>query len=145
MNIQAKDLTKEPPRSPHDALGGYKSLPRMIDKCRATINDNNGEYNYDCPLDKRLLGFKNISGDEFKSYVAEGQTDEEIMEWFQINGEFKTDEEIAEWSAQADGKDYSQKEEKKKWFIPDCEKLGLDPFKTSLFDYLDADDKASFS
>ncbi|OGH18139.1 MAG: hypothetical protein A3G13_03270 [Candidatus Levybacteria bacterium RIFCSPLOWO2_12_FULL_37_7] len=145
MNVRAKDLTKEAPGSPKEKLGGYVCLPRMIDKCRAMINGTNGEFNFNCPLDKRLLEFKNIDAEEFKKYVSEGRSDEEILEWFNINGDFKTDEEIEKWSNQADRKDYATREDKKKWFIPYCEKLGLDPFKTSLFDYLDADDKASSS
>lgn len=143
--MKAKDLTKEPPRSPKEMLGGYVCLPRMIDKCQATIKGANGEYNFNCPLDKRLLEFKGVDADEFKDYVSKGHSDDEILEWFQINGDFKTDEEIEEWSKNvADKKDYAQREDKKTWFIPDCKKLGLDPFKTSLFDYLEKDDKASF-
>ena len=145
MIINVKDLRKEAPRSPKEKLGGYVCLPRMIDKCRATINSANGEYKFNCQLDKRLLEFKNINADEFKSYVVQGHSDQEILEWFNINGDFKTEEEIKEWSEQADPKDYAKRNDKKIWFIPDCEKLGLDPFKTSLFDYLQADDKASFS
>lgn len=144
MNVQIKDLAKEPPRSPKEKLGGYVCLARMIDKCRATIAGKNGEYNFNCPLDKRLLDFKNINADDFKNYLAEGRSDEEILEWFNIDGDFKTDEEIEEWSEQADRKDYATREDKKTWFIPDCKKLGIDPFKSSLFDYLEADDKSSF-
>jgi hypothetical protein len=39
----AKDLTREPPRSPRVRLGGYVIMARMIDKGRATINGTNGE------------------------------------------------------------------------------------------------------
>jgi len=34
--------------------------------------------------------------------------------------------------------------EKRAFFTEACKKLGLDPEKTSLFDWLEADDRASF-
>jgi hypothetical protein len=39
----AKDLTKEPPRSPRVHVGGYALLARMADKGRATLNGKAGE------------------------------------------------------------------------------------------------------
>lgn len=141
----ARDLTKEPPRSPNELLGGYKILARMIDKCRATINGTNGEYNFDCPVDKRLITFKEFDSDAFKAFVAEGHSDEEIVQWVNEHGQPKTQEEIDVWSDTADATDYGTREDKKEWFTKECERLGLDPLTTSLFTYLDADDKISFS
>lgn len=40
------DLTKRPPRSPRVRLGGYVLLPRLLDKCRAELGGNAGEYHY---------------------------------------------------------------------------------------------------
>jgi hypothetical protein len=34
--------------------------------------------------------------------------------------------------------------EKRDYFVNECKKLGLDPTKTSLFEWLDADDRVSF-
>jgi len=68
MNL-AKDLTKEPPRSPRDRLGGYVILARTTDKCRALLGGHIGEYHYDCPLDNMLFGFKGVTGDDFKAKV----------------------------------------------------------------------------
>ena len=65
MNIQAKDLTKEAPRSPKTKVGGYVILGRTIDKCRALLWGNIGEYHFDCPLDNMLFGWKGIKGDDF--------------------------------------------------------------------------------
>jgi hypothetical protein len=47
--ISAPDLTKRPPRSPRQRLGGYALLPRMLDKGRAEIAGTRGEYHYNCP------------------------------------------------------------------------------------------------
>ena len=62
MNKKGKNLTKEPPRSPKTGLGGYVILSRTIDKCRALLWGNIGEYHFDCPLDNMLFGFKGIKG-----------------------------------------------------------------------------------
>src|SRR5437660_12131757 len=78
MNKKGKDLTKEPPRSPKTRLGGYVILSRTIDKCRALLWGNIGEYHFDCPLDNMLFGFKGIKGHDFKSFVETGANDYEI-------------------------------------------------------------------
>jgi len=142
---QSKDLTKEKPRSPYDRIGGFAIIARTIDKCRATIAGTNGEYHFDCPLDNMLFGFKGIKGDDFKAFVVEGHTDEEIAQWVKDHGTPKTDEEITAWG-DAFKTDYSYATDpaKKDWFIGECTRLGLDPMTTSLFTMLDADDKVTF-
>ena len=42
----ARDLSKTPPRSPRETLGGFVIGARMLDKARADILGINGEYNY---------------------------------------------------------------------------------------------------
>ncbi len=59
--ITAKDLTKEPPRSPRERIGGYAMLCRTIDKCRAHLAGQVGDYHFDCPLDKTLFGFESLN------------------------------------------------------------------------------------
>ena len=98
----APDLTKQAPRSVRVTLGGYATLPRMIDKCRATIVGKNGEYHYDCPLDQRLLEYIGIEAEALKAEVATGKGDGEILEWITANAKHKrTESEIAQWSAVA--------------------------------------------
>jgi hypothetical protein len=142
--IIAKDLTKVAPRSAYERIGGFAIIARTIDKCRATLEGKNGEYHFDCPLDNVLFSFKGIKGDVFKAYVAEGHSDEEIASWLKIVGTPRTDAEIKAWSdAFKTDFSYSTDPNKKDWFIGECKRLGLDPMKTTLFDYLDVDDKAS--
>ena len=143
--INAKDLVKVAPRSPYEKIGGFAIIARTIDKCRATIMGTNGEYNFDCPLDNLLFSFKGIKGVDFKAYVAEGHSDKEISQWVKDNGTTKTKEEIKIWS-DAFKKDfsYSTDLQKKDWFAGECKRLNLDPMKTTLFDYLEVDDKMSF-
>ncbi|MCF7865422.1 MAG: DUF5069 domain-containing protein [Candidatus Pacebacteria bacterium] len=144
-NIESKNLTMVAPRSPYEKIGGFAILARTIDKCRATIAGTNGEYHFDCPVDNILFNFKGINGADFKAYVEEGHTDDEIVQWVQNNGIPKTDEEIQAWSDSFKTDfSYATNPEKKDWFIGECTRLGLDPMKTTLFDYLDVDDTVSY-
>ena len=71
-----RNLTKESPRSPRNRLAGYALMARMIDKGRASIEGNVGEYHYACPLDQMLFEFKGVKTDEVKKLLGSGATDE---------------------------------------------------------------------
>lgn len=75
----APDLTQRPPRSPRSRLGGYALLPRMLDKGRAESAGKNGEYPYDCPLDRHFLSFVDIDAAALPTQIAEGKDDWEIV------------------------------------------------------------------
>src|SRR3981189_3923314 len=98
MNKTGKDLTKEPPRSPKTRVGSYAILGRTIDKCRALLWGNIGEYHFDCPLDNMLFGFKGVKGHDFKAQIEQGAGDQEIVEWLNHSGEKKTPQEIKRWA-----------------------------------------------
>jgi hypothetical protein len=140
----AKNLTKVPPRSPRDRLGNYALLARMIDKGRAAIAGTVGEYHYACPLDQMLLEFKGVQADEVKKLLASGATDEQAVTWFNSHGTPKTEEEIKAWSTGIEGYRPYDNPEKKDWFVGECAKLGLKPESSTLVDYLEADDAATF-
>lgn len=142
-NKIGKDLTKEAPRSPKETIGGFKIIARTIDKCRALLWGNIGEYDFDCPLDNLLFGFKGIKGDDFKAYVREGHSDESIAEWVKEHGDPKTDAEVTAWNAQVEAINYADKPEKKAWLEGENARLGLDKDGT-LFDFLIEDDRVSF-
>lgn len=98
-NINAPDLTQRAPRSPRCRLGGYAILPRILDKCRATLAGKNGEYNYDCPMDQHFLNFTGIDAQKLKSEVATGKGDEAILLWIAENAQNKrTPWEIIQWT-----------------------------------------------
>ena len=100
MNYNAPDLTLHPPRSARVKLGGFVVLPRMIDNCRATLVGTNGEYHYDCPLDRRFLRFAGITAEAFKAEVAAGKGDGELLAWIESGSTTKPSEwEIEQWSA----------------------------------------------
>src|SRR5436190_11166567 len=101
--VTGKDLTKEAPRSPRIRIGGYAILGRTIDKCRALVGENIGEYHFDCPLDNTLFGFKGVKGDDdFKAQIEQGASDQEMVEWLNQNGEKKTPEEIERWATEVE-------------------------------------------
>jgi hypothetical protein len=140
--VAGKDLTKEAPRSPRIRVEGYAILGRTIDKCRALVAGNIGEYHFDCPLDNMLFGFKGVKGDDFKAQIENGASDQEIVEWLNRNGEQKTAEEIKRWSDEVVETLPYDDPERRDWFIEQVKPLGLDPAKTTLFDWLEADYKA---
>jgi hypothetical protein len=139
-----KDLSREPPRSPRVRLGGYVIMGRMIDKGRATINRTNGEYHFNCPVDNMLFSFKGVKGEEIRPVLASGASDEEILAWFNSHGIPKTDAEIKAWSAGTEALSSYDDPEKREWFVGECKRLGLDPARTTLFTYLETDDRQSF-
>ena len=140
----AKNLTKEPPRSPRYHLGEYALMARMIDKGRADLQGSVGEYHFACPLDQMLFEFKGVTGDEVKKELASGATDEQVVAWFDSHGTARTAEEIKTWSNGVESHRPYDDPEKKEWFSDECAKLGLKPGSSTLVDYLDADDAVSF-
>jgi hypothetical protein len=144
-NITGKDLTKEAPRSPRIRVGGYAILGRTIDKCRALVAGNIGEYHFDCPLDNMLFGFKGAKGDDFKAQIEQGVSDQEIVEWLNQNGEKKTTEEIERWADEVEASSlyHHPETEKRDYFSEETKKLGLDPSKTTTFEWLEVDDRVS--
>jgi hypothetical protein len=144
MSQLAKDLRKEPATSPRKRVGGYVILARMADKGRAAISETAGEYHYDCPLDNMLFDFKGVKGSEVKKLLVAGDSNEEIASWLDTHGTPKTPAEVKAWGDGVEAYKPYENPEKKEWFAGECAGLGLDPAKSTLFDYLDADDRASF-
>lgn len=143
-NITAKDLSKEAPRSPRVRVGGYVILGRTTDKCRALLAGKIGDYHFDCPLDQQLFGFKGVTGDDFKKEVEKGASDEALAQWLNNHGTPKSPEEIKAWSDGVEAYSLVNDPEKRDFFIGECNKIGIDPYKTTLFGWLEADDKVSF-
>jgi hypothetical protein len=142
-NVTGKDLTREAPRSPRIRVGGYVILGRTIDKCRALVAGDIGEYHFDCPLDNMLFGFKGVAGPDFKAQVENGASDQQLAEWIDGNGQPKTPEEVKRWSDETEASNPYNNPERRDWFVEQLKPLGLDPAGTTLFDWLEADDMAS--
>jgi hypothetical protein len=141
--VTGNDLKREAPRSPRIRVGGYGILGRTIDKCRALVAGDIGEYHFDCPLDNMLFGFKGVKGDDFKEQIEQGASDQEMVEWLNQSGEKKTPAAIKRWSEKVEASSLYDDLEKHDYFVQETRKLGLDPEKTTTFDWLEIDDRAS--
>jgi Domain of unknown function (DUF5069) len=143
--VAGKDLTREAPRGPRVRVGGYAILGRTIDKCRALVAGNIGEYHFDCPLDNMLFGFNGVKADDFKAQIEQGASDQEMVEWLNRNGEKKTPDEIKRWSDEVIATRPYDDPERRDWFAEQVKPLGLDPAETTLFEWLELDDKVSYA
>ena len=141
--ISGKDLTKEAPRSPRIRVGGYAILGRTIDKCRALVAGNIGEYHFNCPLDNMLFGFKGVKGEDFKAQIEQGAGDQEMIDWLNQRGEKKTAAEIRHWAEEVESSSLYNRPEKREFFSEQVKKLGLQPEKTTTFDWLEVDDETT--
>ncbi len=143
MTLRTPDLTKFPPRSPRVRLGGYVTLPRLLDKGRATIAGKQGEYHYNCPLDKRFLEFVGINAAALKKQLA--KSDGEVLAWIEKHARHKrSPQEIAAWSAFAEQR-VPMDMEMRAYFNENVSKIA--PKREDIatfFDWLDLDDYVSF-
>jgi hypothetical protein len=96
--MNALDLTKDAPRSPRETLAGYVMAARTLDKCRAVIAGTEGEYHYNCPLDKMFLDFAEIDADKLKDFIATDADDEAVANWIKENAKKHSDEERIQWN-----------------------------------------------
>jgi hypothetical protein len=104
---------------------------------------NIGEYHFDCPLDNTLFGFKGVKGDDFKAQIEQGASDQEIVEWLNQTGEKKMPDEIKRWADEGEASSLYNHPEKRDFFTEEVKKLGLDPAKTTTFEWLEVDDRVS--
>jgi hypothetical protein len=141
------DLTQRPPRSPRVTLGGYVLLPRMLDKCRATIAGKNGEFNFGAKsMDRHLLNYTGIDEAALQAEVATGKSDSEMLAWVQAHS--KTQHEpwqIAQWSAYHLQRASDSDAETLQFFAGAVAKFSTtrEDIKT-WFDLLDLDDYVTF-
>ena len=138
------DLSEQAPHSPRERLGGFAIACRAVDKCRASLAGTLGDYHYDCPLDKQLFSFKGITGDQFTAAVKAAKNYDEVGTWLLNHGTEKTPPEIEDWSDDQEADSLMNNPEKRAYFVEACQKLGLNPDKTTTFDWLEADDRFSF-
>jgi hypothetical protein len=139
----ALDLTQTFPRSPRATLAGYIVAARVLDKCRATLNGTNGEYNFDCPMDHYFLDFAGIKSEDFKAFVATGASDEEVAEWIQQHATQKDREEIILWNNQWRYKTLKETEPRMQVFMEDYiqKYLPENSIIIHLFDIFDIEEK----
>jgi hypothetical protein len=77
--MTSRDLTKAPPRSPREELGGLCMLPRMIDIARAKLPGGNiGQYQIGRGMSGLVLVHLGMDVSEFVNWVSEATNEEEI-------------------------------------------------------------------
>jgi len=143
-SIVDRDLTKLAPHSPRVRIGGFAIAARAVDKCRATIAGKAGDYHFDCPLDNTLFSFKGVTGEQFKAAVQAAKNYEDVGAWLLASGTAKTGPEIEDWSDDMEGASLMTDPAKRAYFTESCAQLKLNPEQTTTFDWLEADDRASF-
>ncbi len=143
MIATAQDLTQEPPSSPRMRIHNYVILARLADKARAAFMGGNvGEYHTDCPLDHKLLDWKGVTYDEIKKEILAGSDNENLALYLDKHGMRKTPEQVKSWSDEMEKLNPYADPEKREWYAGEVKKLGLRPESTTLFDWLEADDRA---
>jgi hypothetical protein len=95
-------------------------------------------------VDNLLFEFKGVKSMEVKPLLASGASDEQITAWLDTHGTPKTGAEVKAWSDSVEAIRPYDHQEQKDWFGGECTRLGLNPRTTTLFDYLETDDRASF-
>jgi len=133
------------PHSPRQRISGFVIAARAVDKCVATLAGKAGEYHFDCPLDNMLFSFKGITGEQFKAAVQTAKNYEDVGAWLLLNGIAKTPAEIKAWSDATEAASMMKNPEKRGYFIESCHKIGLNPETNSTFDWLEGDDRSTFS
>jgi len=98
LSALALDLNTAFPRSPRQMLGGYVHLGRMLDKARAVAAGTNGEFHYNCPLDRFLLDFTAVDHEAFSAFAATGADDEAVASWFTEQSQVKNPEDVVAWN-----------------------------------------------
>lgn len=77
----APDLRRDAPRAPQRRMGGLAVAARVLDKCRAELAGTNGEYHYNCPVDRLFFGASGLKADAFSAMVATGADDAAAAAW----------------------------------------------------------------
>ena len=77
----APDLTRVAPRSPWARLGDFAVAARVLDKCRAEIAGTNGDFHFNCPIDRLFFAVAGIRAIDFRQIAAHGLDDNEVAAW----------------------------------------------------------------
>ncbi len=78
--MSVPDLREKPPRRWSESLGQIRWLPRLIDKTRAALAGDLGDYFFgQSPMDRRLLHALGIGHREFARIVRDAPADEDVL------------------------------------------------------------------
>jgi len=77
--------------------------------------------------------------------VQNSENYEEVGAWLLAYGKVKTTDEIKTWSDEMEAMNPMKDPEKRAHFMENCAKVGLNPETSTVFDWLEADDRACLS
>ena len=95
-----RDLTTAYPRSVREPYLGVVQLGRAVDKGIALANGLNGEYNFDCPMDKGVFEFLGVDGTALLDVIKSAQSESDIEAYLKPIVAKKTPQEIEAFNAE---------------------------------------------
>ena len=117
LSLHALDLPHSSPRSPREMLGGLVIAARTLDKGRAFLLEQNGEYNFGGLLDMYLLDFVGLTLDQFREQISTGASDDEMAIWLKKQTSNKESIEIIRWNNQMRDKRLSELPDKSQMYL----------------------------
>jgi hypothetical protein len=137
-----RDLTTSYPRSVREKLLGVVQLGRAIDKGAALANGKEGEYKYDCPMDKGVLGFLGVDGDALFEKIKSAQSEAEIVAYLKPFVDKKSPAEIAAFNEEFLSHGPAAGSDGEKYFLDLRNEVAPDRTDVSTWpDLLDLDEK----
>ncbi|MEO9170595.1 MAG: DUF5069 domain-containing protein [Candidatus Baltobacteraceae bacterium] len=92
------DLTKEYPRSVHEKIAGVAQIARTVDKGKATLRGNVGDYHYNCSMDQAAFGFLGFDHEALLEAIKSSKSDADIEAYVKTFADKKSPEEIGRWN-----------------------------------------------
>jgi hypothetical protein len=95
-----RDLTTGYPRSVREKYLGVVQLGRAVDKGAALAGGLNGEYNYDCPMDKAVFEFLGVDPNALLDVIKRANTEADVDAYLKPIVERKSAQELEGFNAQ---------------------------------------------
>ena len=137
-----RDLTTSYPRSVRDTSLGVVQLARAVDKGIALANGLQGEYNFDCPMDKGVFGFLGVDGNALLDVIKKAQSESEVEAYLKPFLGKKTPQEIQAFNAEFLQHEPQPGSDAEKYFLDMRNQVAPDRADvTKWVDLLDLDEK----
>lgn len=92
------DLTRKYPAGVRERLHGVVQLKRTIDKGKALVRGNIGDYRYNCPMDQAVFAFLGINHQELLEVIKKAPSDQAIFEYVKPFVRRKPPSELERWN-----------------------------------------------
>ena len=139
-----RDLTKQAPHSPRERIGGFVIAKRTVDKCRASVAGSWANIITIVRWTTCFSASRALAVSNSRRRLKPRKPMKRLEPGFKLTAKKKTPAEIKAWSDKVEADSVFNDPKKRAYFIENCAKLGLKPEKSTTFDWLEADDRASF-